>query len=289
MRKIFVIATMVAATILASCSKNMDTNIPEPANGEGPQVQITFGPEAGTRAFFSTAATAETWEKDITVLSVYVFNKSGNLVVRRSLSAAEIEAKSTRFPMPNSVAGTDCSFYVVANADYGHVATAAAMEALAEKATLDEYNGAFTTISQGRKRTAGFVMTGKTTATIAAAGSSTTVDVTLKRTVAKIAVRATVSSAFTSTYNGGNIVIRSVKMSKASALSNLFLKSGDYKPRTSLYEFTQAVNTNNHLKENLFYVYENGQIAAGSRVMLTFTGYFDADGNDTTTTDRINV
>jgi hypothetical protein len=290
MKKLFVIATMVATATFASCSGNtdIDDNSAVIINADAPQVHLTLGAGAGTRAFFDNTATAETWESEITALTVYAFDKSGNPIVKRSLTAPEVTAKSARFSLPNSVAGTNCSFYVVANADYGNAANAKAMDALTETVPLDDYNGTFTQISGARKRTAGFVMTGKTTATVAAAGSSTTVGVTLRRTVAKVAVRTAVAPSFTATYGGGVIVINSVKLSRASALSNSFYKT-PLASRTSLYEFTQTTHKNGSNFDALMYVYENGALGAGSRVLLTLKGYFDADGSDTTTYDRSDV
>ncbi len=290
MKKIILFAMMAVAATLASCDKNtdIDTNVID--NPDGPQVCLTLGGEdAATRAFFDNSATAETYENEIKTLAVYVFDVAGQFVVKRSLTTSEVSAKTVTFALPNSVAGTNCSFYTVANADYGNVVDVATMEARTESATLDEYNGTFAQTGQARKRTAGFVMTGVTTAKIAAAGSSTTVAVTLKRTVAKIALRVRMDSSFSATYGNGTVTINSVKLSKASASSNSFYKSGSYASRTSLYETTQTPLKNGSYYDGCFYSYENGAIAAGSRVMLTLTGVFDSDGSASTTNDRMEV
>ena len=286
MKKLF-IATMAAAAIFASCSDN-GINVIEPIGADSPQVHLTLGTDAATRAFFDNSATAETWESEVTMLSVYVFDNSGNFILKRSLTSTEITSLSARISLPNSAAGTNCSFYVVANADYGSVATTAAMDALTESVTLGDYNGTFAQTAQGRKRSAGFVMTGKTTATIAAVGTATTVSVSVKRTVAKIAVRTTVDSSLSAMYNGGTVVINSVRISKASSASNSFYQSS-LAPRSSIYQYTQTPSRSGSNTDAMFYVYENGTLATGSRVMLTLTGYFDADGNTSTTSDRSDV
>ncbi len=132
-------------------------------------------------------------------------------------------------------------------------------------------------------------MTGATVVKIAAAGSSTSVPVTLKRTVAKIAVRVKPDAAFGATYGGGSVTITSVKLSKASAISNSFYKAGNNPSRNYLYETTQTPLKNGANFDGCFYAYENGTLNAGSRAMLTLTGYFDADGNAATTGDRLDV
>jgi 2C-methyl-D-erythritol 2,4-cyclodiphosphate synthase len=288
MKKIFLFATMVAATTLASCSKNTDNNT-ETINPDSPQVRLTLGEDAATRAFFDNSATAESWESELKTLAVYAFDSSGKFIVKRSLTTSELSSKSAIFALPNSVAGTNCSFYVVANADYGDVATTTAMDALTESATLDEYNGTFAQTAQARKRTAGFVMTGTTTAKVSAAGTTTTVAVTLKRTVAKIALRVRMDDAFSAAYGNGTVTITSVKLSKVSATSNSFYKSGSYATRGTLYETTQTPLKNGSYYDGCFYSYENATLAAGSRVVLTLSGVFDVDGNSSTTTDRMNV
>lgn len=291
MKKVFFFASLVVSTILASCSNSTELIAPETGgtNPDGPKVHLTLGSkDPQSRVFFDNTATAETWENEITTLAVYAFDNSGKFVIKRTLTSSEVSAKSAQFALPNSTAGTSCSFYVVANTDYGNVATSSVMDALTESVTLDEYNGTFSQTAQARKRTAGFVMTGKTTATVTAAGSSTTVSVAIKRTVAKIAVRTRMDASFATAYNGGGITINSVKLSKASASSNSFYKTPPAS-RTSLYEFTQTAQKNGSNFDGLVYAYENGALAAGSRVMLTLSGYFDADNNALTTTDRSNV
>jgi hypothetical protein len=288
MKKIFLIATAVAAAVLASCSKNTETIVPETDNADGPKVCLTLGGDAATRAFFDRTAAAEWWESELNTLTVYAFDSSGNILIKYTLNSSEISAKSAQIALPNSVSGTTCSFYAVANADYGDVSETTIMDLLTESVTLGEYNGTFEQTAKARKRTAGFVMTGKAKATIAFANSSTNVSVTLKRTVAKIAVRAKTDASFNTTYGNGTVTINSIKISKASAASNSFYKT-DIASRYSLYEFTQTPQASAGNFDGLFYIYENGVLREGIRVMLTLTGYFDADGSNSTTTDRSDV
>lgn len=286
MKKLF-IATMAAAAVFASCSDN-GINVIEPIGADSPQVHLTLGTDAATRVFFDNSATAETWESEVTMLSVYIFNNAGNFILKRTLTPAEIANLSARILLPNSTTGTECSFYVVANDDYGSVATTAEMDVLRERATLDEYNGTFAQTAQGRKRSAGFVMTGKTTATIAAAGTTTSVSLSLKRTVAKIAVRTTIDPSLSAMYGGGTVIINSVTISKARGVSHSFQKPV-FAIGPSLYKHTQTPQTTGSNFDALFYVYETAAPAEGNRVMLTLTGYFDADNNPSTTNDRIDV
>lgn len=285
--KKLILGMMAVAALFVSCNDTNSNDEIQPSES-GINVVLTLGSENITRAFFDQTAAAEPWENEITTLCVYAFDQSGNSVIKRNLTSAEIAAKSVRFALPKSTAGTSCSFYIVANTDYGTVATAAAMDARSEAIALSEYNGAASTVMSGRTREAGFVMTGKTNATIAPSGSSTNVAVTLKRLVAKVAVKTTLSDDFKNNYNGGSVVITSAEISRANAVSYSFPQTPSAK--TSMYTHTQQSNPANNSYGNLFYIYGNNVLASDNdKVLLTLNGYFDADGNEATTGDRSDV
>ena len=91
------------------------------------------------------------------------------------------------FSLPKSLASTPCSFYAVANYDASSAKTRAALTALVENSAAT-YNGTFAEVSTKAKRSGGFVMSGSTTKTVGSVNSTTNVGITLKRTVAKIAL-----------------------------------------------------------------------------------------------------
>jgi hypothetical protein len=287
MKKIFFVA--MAAVAFASCSKNTDINNPETDTTDGPQVQLTFGTDAQTRAFFDRSATPEPWESEIEELTIYAFDSSGKIIIRRALTASEISAKSVNFLLPNSAAGTDCSFYALANYTYPPVSSVGQMEALEEPALIQSYNsGTFDMVSGGHMIAKGFMMTGKTTAKIATTDSSTKISIPLKRTVAKVAIQAKTDPSFTQTYGKGKVVINSAKLSNVRQESYTIF-TGRYLSNMQLKEMNQVPQTVGDKTNCLFYIYENRELPEGNRVLLTLSGYFDADGDDSTTTDRANV
>ena len=114
MKKTFVAA--LAALALVSCSK--EETVTYGTNGEpldGAAVCLTFTDAPASRASLNSTAAAETWEKSLTSLTVYVFNSQGNLVAQRSFTSEELVDKSATFALPHSAAGTTCDFYAVAN------------------------------------------------------------------------------------------------------------------------------------------------------------------------------
>ena len=169
MKKILFAATALAAALFASCDKETETMTPlQPGTADGAQVTITLsGADAETRAFFDTTAKAESWESSLSSLSVFAFDNGGGLIIRRDFTSSELASKSATFSLPKSAAGTECSFYAVANYDASSAKTRTALTALVEKSAAD-YNGTFVEVSTAAKRSGGFVMSGSTSKTIGA-------------------------------------------------------------------------------------------------------------------------
>ena len=86
-----------------------------------------------------------------------------------------------------------------------------------EKSAAD-YNGTFVEVSSAAKRSGGFVMSGMKSQTVGAVNSTTNVGITLKRTVAKVALQTTIDPSFADKY-AETLTINSVKLSKAASQS----------------------------------------------------------------------
>ena len=219
-------------------------------------------------------------------ISVFCFASDGNLIVRRNFTDAEVSAKTATFAIPNTAAGTNVEFYAVANTSIGNdITTKAALLALTETAAVN-YNGTFAEVSTRAKRSGGFLMSGSATKTIAAVGSTTDVSIVLKRSVAKIAVQTALSSAFASKYSG-KVRINSAQLSRAASRTPYF--SGVPQTGTMTFTHTQSAGSSGEKYNNLFYAFENGNLAAGSRVLLTLEGTYDRDGDFSTTADQAPV
>ena len=288
MKKILFAAAAMAAALFASCDnadETIDPVIPEAADGARIAITLTGADDADTRAFFDSSAKAETWESSLSTLSVFAFDDADNLIIRRDFTSSELAAKSATFSLPKSAAGTECSFYAVANYDASAAKTKSALTALVEKSAAD-YNGSFAEVSSKAKRSGGFVMSGSTTKTVGAVNSTTNVGITLKRTVAKVALQTTIAPAFSEKY-GGSLTINSVKLSKAASQSTVI--AGTPTPGAMSYTHTQTPASASGKYNALFYLFENAALAAGNRVLLEINATYDMDGSDTTTDDRSEV
>ena len=129
-------------------------------------------------------------------------------------------------------------------------------------------------------------MSGTATKTIAAAGQATDVAITLKRDVAKIAVQSSLSDDFASKYPG-KIKVNSAKISRAASQTPYF--GGTIASGAMTYTHTQTLQEDAGKYNSLFYLFENGTLAAGSRVLLTLEAIYDKDGNFSTTGDQTPV
>lgn len=286
MKKIFIAA--FAAVSLIACNKDIDMAI-TPDNSslsDGAVVTMTFTDETTTRAFFAEAATAETWEKSLSALSVYVFNAKGDLITERSFTASELSAKSATFALPHATAGTTCDFYAVANMSLSGIATKSALLAKLETAAAD-YNGTFAEVSTKAKRSGGFVMSAGVSKAVAAEGSTTSVALTLKRTVAKVAVKTSIDATFAAKYSG-TLTVTSTKLLRAASQTPIIAPATPT-PGAMTYTHTQTAAAASGKFNNLFYLFENGALAEASRVTLEITATYDADGNSSTTADRMEV
>ena len=218
-------------------------------------------------------------------LSIFVFDNADNFVIRRDLTSSELAAKSATFSLPKSLASTPCSFYAIANYDASSAKTRAALTVLVEKSAAD-YNGTFAEVSSAAKRSGGFVMSGSTSKTIGAVNSTTSVGITLKRTVAKVALQTTIDPSFADKY-AGELTINSVKLSKAASQSSVV--AGTPTPGAMSYTHTQTLAAASGKYNALFYCFENGSLTAGNRVLLEINATYDLDGNGSTTDDRSEV
>lgn len=187
--------------------------------------------------------------------------------------------------MPRSAAGTTCNFYAVANRTLPEIANEAAIKGILEEDPA-AYNGTFAEVTTKAKRTAGFVMSGMVSKAVGAINTTTEVPVTLKRTVAKIAVQTTLSADFSSRYSG-KVRINTTTISRAAGSTSLMTPAGA--STATPFSHTQTANEVSSAFNNLFYIYENGNLSAGSRVLLTMEGTYDRDGNFSTTGDQMPI
>ena len=300
MKKFFMKLTAIAVMpmLLAACTK--DEVNPTPTNGgkEG-EIELILKNESvadGTRAFGS--GTTESWEKSISSAVLIVYNTSGTQILRRVLTAAEVNGSTTtpiKFVLPR-VAPTTCDFYVVINRTVAdNITTKTALLAELES-DIASYNGTYANVTTKAMRSGGFVMTGSANAKIAA--GTTAVTMTVKRVVAKVEIQTTMTDAFRSKYGNGCVEVKKITLSKGAEKSYLIdqtankyatVSSSFTSAQDAFCDKTGAAKTNAYKYNNLFYINEKAAAATGSRIKVVLNAVYDADGNLSTTTDQLAV
>lgn len=280
MKKLFLVAT-VALGLLVSCNKE-ENEIR--ATSKGAVVTVSFtDEEPTTHAFFGETTAAEAWEKTLNTVTMFVFDPSGDMLVKRQFSAIELSDKKATFALPNATPGDVCEFYAVANFDVTAIDNRDKLIALIE-CNPGPYKGMFSEVTTKAMRTGGFVMSGKTSQTVAAAGSITNVSVTLKRTVAKVAFQTTPSPLFGTLYQE---IVRINSITISHTASQTFVYEASFTNTGGMgHALHQGSKAEEGTYRNLFYIYENEAFPAGSRVKATLDATYDRDGNFSTWDDQ---
>ena len=292
-------AIAVMPMLLAACTK--DEVNPTPTNGgkEG-EIELILKNESvadGTRAFGS--GTTESWEKSISSAVLIVYNTSGTQILRRVLTAAEVNGSTTtpiKFVLPGVSADASCDFYVVINRNIAdNITTKTGLLAELES-DIASYNSTYANVTTKAMRTGGFVMTGSASVKIAA--GTTAVTMTVKRVVAKVEIQTSMTDSFRTKYGNGCVEVKKVTLSRGAEKSFLIdqttskyatVSSSFTSAQDAYCDKTGASKTNAYKYNNLFYLNEKAAAAAGSRVKVLIDAIYDADGNLSTTADQMPV
>ena len=295
--KLVAITTMLA--LVTACEKNHIN--PTPANGgkEG-EIELILKNESvadGTRAFGS--GTTESWEKSISSAVLIVYNTSGTQILRRVLTAAEVNGSTTtpiKFVLPGVSAEATCDFYVIINRTVAdNITTKTGLLAELES-DVASYNSTYANVTTKAMRTGGFVMTGTANAKIVS--GTTAVAITVKRVVAKVEIQTTMTDSFRSKYGNGCVELKKITLSKGAEKSYLIdqttskyatVSSSFTSAQDAYCDKTGASKTNAYKYNNLFYINEKAAAAAGSRIKVVLDAVYDADGNLSTTADQLAV
>lgn len=295
--KMAAFAAMMA--VFAACTK--DEAVPASIDsGKEGEVELILQNESvsdETRAF--GAGTTETWEKSISSAVLIVYNPTGTQILRRVLTAAEVNGSTTtpiKFVLPGVSAEAMCDFVVVINRTIAdNITTKTGLLAELEN-DIASYNSTYANVTTKAMRSGGFVMTGTATAKIAA--GTTAVTMTVKRVVAKVEIQTTMTDSFRSKFGNGCVEIKKVTLSRGAEKSYLIdqtaskyatVSSTFTSAQDSYCDKTGASKSNAYKYNNLFYINEKAAAAAGSRIKLVIDAIYDTDGNLTTTADQVAV
>lgn len=334
-RSILAVVATTAAVVSFSCKQEKQ---PEPVLVSSAVEVMLSSPS--TKAFGD--GSTEKWEQEVKTISLFVYKKGDDACAyQREFTKYEIEKARAVFAIKDVIAEQEYDFYALANCDFS-----AEMEDYNEKdpagtgvkrsvllaqiegirtddgqnssfGNLAMYNGDFEVVSQranrgfGASKNSGFAMSGMETQKTPKAGANepTKVTIPLRRTVAKIAVKAGITQAFKDKYPESTLVIKEAKLTqllnrsrliKPDALADIEVRTAPFTQTPNVWASTEAGNTTGYDQyQNLFYIFENavkkddgsieGVSDAAQKPVLVLTAEFDHDGKPGTVPTDIST
>ena len=275
MKKLLFIAIIVA--VLSSCSKNEE--ILNNLEQKGLPVVVSFAGEhsASPALTWENLPYAENWEKELKSVTLYAFREWGEqCILCQSFTPAEIAAQTITILLPTVRPGDLVYFYAVANTSTPRISNLSQLEGIREMFP-EVYNGLYEDVTTRAIREGGFVMSGQVEKNMAPEGQTTEVEITLKRTVAKIRVNVNVTPEFFQKY-GGSFSVLGIDILGTPAFTNIIDYNSPIEAETVDLTQTPSEVAGNSC-QSLFYVFENGERSPSEQVKLKIRGAYDTDGN----------
>jgi hypothetical protein len=273
MKKLFFMTIVMA--VLSSCSSEEEVigNVPEKGDRI---VTVSFtGNDSPALKSVSDITKSEEWEKELQAVTILAFNRDRECILQRNFSAGEIAARTITFALPSISPGDCVYFYAVANTGLPKIWYLYQLEALRE---ILLYNGLYEDVTTRAMRRGGFVMSGQKEKVMAGAGQTTFVDISLKRTVAKIRVDVNVTAEFYNKY-GGSFSVLELEIQKTPVSTSLIDYSVPIESEPVELLTQKPCEMGGNLYQSLFYIFENGVRSPDERVTLKIKGGYDVDGN----------
>lgn len=292
--KQLIIAAMALAG-LVSCDKSEIIPAAPVEAGTEKVLNITFTNDKGyvlTRGYFDGTTEPEPWEKKITSMEVFICDSSGDIMLRRTLSDDEIARMQFKLSIPQSTRLERVTTVCIANYQ-----TPLSVQRLNDlQNMLDNLPAAYNSVgeasSPGEKWNSGFTMSALAEITDLSTNPVPTVEMTLRRTVAKIAVRVAIDPQFTANHSGGMLEITKASVVRAAADGKVIWRDNPNEVPTSMtFNHTVDAVKSETVKEFVFYVHPNHRQNWFSETnpAIRIEGLFDRDGDPATRDDIFNV
>lgn len=280
--------TVVITTLLCWSCVQEENNTPDPEIC-GADVSLSFALEESiqSRAFGNNSAS--TAEKAVISAKLFIF-KAGTKIFEKYLTSSEVSnvgSQPITFSVPGLTPSTSYDFYMIINNGDVTAANLTALQAITLN-DIQSYNGTWNAVSDANttpNRSGGFVMTGKTTQSTGTDLTQTqNISITVKRVTAKLDINTTIDNTIFGSGNkySGTMSIDSAIISKTQSSTPLLLGTPSTTAGTlTLTKQLSNMVTINSNYQNRFYLFENGALATGSRVLLNLYGTYTNNGVST--------
>lgn len=191
-------------------------------------------------------------------------------------------------PLPPTIIGTQCTFYALANCD---PVSATTVEALLRKqiyARSRNYNSTVDEMLAGCANNYGFQMSAVTSAVITD-DPAAVLSIELQRLMAKIALQFDIAPSVSERNGGGQLVIDRIYLNYATEMVYLFPGTIDNSTANTIHRDPMPFRiTDEGVYECLYYTYELDN-PREKEPAIELMGYFDRDGDLSTTDDRSGI
>ena len=264
---------LILVATLAACSKQKDETSFFATSMQEIRVQIPRS---------RSTVQARDFENKLNSLELLVFNDEGKKVISRKVEKDEIDAGEFSIGVSKSMAQRQCTIYAIANSKDVDATLKDEMDALVED-DFASYQGNYDMVLAKALRPRGFSMSDRQEITLCKTGEVTYVNLSLRRTVARIELRLQVSEAFASKYPGkitpkkaefGNGAVKSFLIKSEVPFASAFNAS-----------HTQFCGISEGQWNNLFYAYERSDTTPETLPYIKIYADYDNDGNSQTEDD----
>lgn len=225
MKKIIIAASLLA--LFAGCQCGDDSPpCGECRDGQAAIVEFSFGaPEPGTRTLIDDAE--QTWphEKQVNMLTLYIYGPQGEQVDVIEATDEEISEGCISFRMPAELTDTQCTVYAVANTPKGDYTTESQINSAKISNNVAAYLGTVDQMRESCQNPNRFLMSGKATFTVTQDNQPIPVAITLVRAMAKVVLRIRISPEMTVTHGFTEMVISGAEIGGIPSMT--YVMAGD--------------------------------------------------------------
>lgn len=284
MKKYLFLLMLALAFVATSCSSDDDFKL----DGDGEIIRIHFTKSPSTKGYLDDAAKTESFEKSISSVSVLVYEATGdqNFLLQHDADATEISNSKLVFLLPRGMEEKQLTFLAIANHSLESTPKTLSEAYSLLESDIAAYNGTFAQVSAGALRTGGFAMSAIAADMSVSSFEINEIYMPLERTVAKIAIKSSISGTFSQKYSGSikitNVTIGNLSSKTLSISPSL---SGSTKIDDASKSLSQVPGASGNELRSLFYSYEKKT----GKALVTIDGTYDADGDFSSTKDQTAV
>lgn len=287
MRKLIVLTIGIIA--LASCSDNSHNEDSNP-EGEDYMIELSFScKEEGTRVFFPHADPCEQWERKLTRIRVFLFDRYGTLIHNLDVKESSIKHYH-QIPVSKTTAGREVTVVAIGNytsAQSNPSGMTAMLSYDRGVEPITAYNNTMDVVMSDTPTYNGFMMSAIGVVRASVERTIMRLDMQLERITSKVGICINVAEDFSERHGGATIEIGETTIRNITTTTKVLPQQGDFLQTSARCTLTQMPKKYSYGHCNLFYIYDKTYNNGDDDIPeFVITAVYDADGDSETTDDR---